>query len=59
MVRAHEGEKLDGWLEEAEASDATVLKKFAAGLDAGGPPGGVPARWPGPGPRLLLLTPWR
>jgi transposase len=32
MVRAHEGEKLDGWLEEAEASDATVLKKFAAGL---------------------------
>lgn len=32
MVRGLEGEKLDGWLEEAEASEATVMGKFAAGL---------------------------
>jgi len=32
MVRDLEGEKLDGWLEEAEASGASVMKKFAAGL---------------------------
>jgi hypothetical protein len=30
MVRGLEDEKLDGWL--AEASEAAVLKKFAAGL---------------------------
>ncbi|MDP9475560.1 MAG: ISL3 family transposase [Actinomycetota bacterium] len=32
MVRGLEGEKLDGWLAEAEASGATVMKKFATGL---------------------------
>jgi transposase len=32
MIRGLEGEKLDGWLEEAEASEAEVMKKFAAGL---------------------------
>ena len=32
MVRNLEGEKLDGWLEEAETSEAQVMKKFAAGL---------------------------
>jgi transposase len=32
MVRGLEGEKLDGWLKEAEASQATVMKKFAVGL---------------------------
>ena len=32
MVRDLEGEKLDGWLEEAEASEASVMKKFATGL---------------------------
>jgi transposase len=32
MIRGLEGEKLDGWLEEAEASEAEVMKKFAIGL---------------------------
>jgi transposase len=32
MVRGLEGEKLDGWLAEAESSEAEVMKKFAAGL---------------------------
>jgi transposase len=32
MVRNLEGEKLDGWLEEAEASEAQVMRKFAAGV---------------------------
>jgi transposase len=32
MIRGLEGEKLDGWLEEAEASEAEVMRKFAAGL---------------------------
>jgi transposase len=32
MVRGLEGEKLDGWLEEAETSKAQAMKKFAAGL---------------------------
>lgn len=32
MVRSLEGEKLDGWLEESEASEAQVMNKFAAGL---------------------------
>lgn len=32
MVRGLGGEKLDGWLEEAEASEAQVMRKFAAGL---------------------------
>jgi transposase len=32
MVRNLEGEKLDGWLEEAAGCEASVMKKFAAGL---------------------------
>ena len=32
MVRELEGEKLDGWLEEAVGCEASVMKKFAAGL---------------------------
>ena len=32
-VRGLEGERLDGWLEEAEASGAEVMGKFAAGLE--------------------------
>jgi transposase len=32
MVRSLEGEKLDGWLEEAQASEAEVMRKYAAGL---------------------------
>ncbi len=32
MVRELEGEKLDGWLEEAAVSEAPVMKKFAASL---------------------------
>lgn len=32
MVRGLEGEKLDGWLEEAESSEAEVMKRFAAAL---------------------------
>jgi transposase len=32
MVRGLEGEKLDGWLQEAAACEASVMKKFAAGL---------------------------
>jgi transposase len=32
MVRNLEGEKLDGWLEEAAGCEAQVIKKFAAGL---------------------------
>ena len=32
MVRGLEGEKLDGWLAEAEASEAEVMGRFAAGL---------------------------
>ena len=32
MVRGLGGEKLDGWLEEAEASEAEVMKKFATAL---------------------------
>jgi len=31
-VRGLEGEKLDGWLEEAEASNAPAMRRFAAGL---------------------------
>jgi transposase len=33
MVRGLEGEKLDGWLTEAESSEAEVMRKFAAGLE--------------------------
>jgi transposase len=32
MVRDLEGEKLDGWLDEAEACDAPAMQSFAAGL---------------------------
>jgi transposase len=32
MVRSLEGEKLDRWLEEAAGCEASVMKKFAAGL---------------------------
>ncbi len=32
MVRGLEGEKLDGWLEEAAGCEAQVMKKFAASL---------------------------
>ena len=32
MVRNLEGERLDRWLKEAEASGASVMKKFATGL---------------------------
>lgn len=32
MTRNLEGEKLDGWLEEAEASKAPAMRRFAAGL---------------------------
>jgi transposase len=32
MTRNLEGEKLDGWLEEAEASNAPAVRRFAAGL---------------------------
>ena len=32
MVRDLEGEKLDGWLEEAVRCEAEVMKKFAGGL---------------------------
>jgi transposase len=32
MVRGLEGEKLDEWLEKADASEAAVLRHFAKGL---------------------------
>ena len=32
MVRDLDGEKLDGWLEEAEACGASAVRRFAAGL---------------------------
>jgi hypothetical protein len=32
MVRRLEGEKLDWWLEEADASEAAVMRRFAKGL---------------------------
>jgi transposase len=32
MVRNLEGEKLDGWLEEAEACGAPAMRRFATGL---------------------------
>ena len=32
MVRSLQGEKLNGWLEEAASSEAEVMNKFAAGL---------------------------
>ena len=33
MVQGLEGEKLGGWLEEAAGCEASVMKKFAAGLE--------------------------
>jgi transposase len=32
MIRALEGEKLEEWLEEADASDAEVMNRFSAGV---------------------------
>ena len=32
MVRNLEGQRLDGWFEEAENSEASVMRRFAAGL---------------------------
>ena len=32
MVRNLEGEKLDGWLKEAETSKVPVMRRFSAGL---------------------------
>ena len=32
MVRDLEGEKLDGWIQEAEVCNAPALRNFAAGL---------------------------
>ncbi len=32
LVRALRGEKLDGWIEEAEACAASAMRRFAAGL---------------------------
>jgi transposase len=32
MARGLEGEKLDGWLKDAQASEATVMEKFAVGV---------------------------
>ena len=47
MVRNPEGERLDGWLEEAEASEAQVMEKFAAGLkkDLDAVRGGLTEEW--------------
>ena len=47
MVRSLEGEKLDGWLEEAAGCEASVMKKFAAGLkkDISAVEAGLTERW--------------
>lgn len=47
MVRGLEGEKLDEWLEEAEASEATMLGRFAKGLrkDLPAVRAGLTERW--------------
>lgn len=47
MVRNLEGEKLDGWLEETEASEAAVMVRFAAGLkkDLSAVRAGLTERW--------------
>ncbi len=47
MVRELEGEKLDGWLEEAAGCEASVMKKFAAGLkkDISAVEAGLTERW--------------
>lgn len=47
MVRGLEGEKLDGWLEEAGTSEAEVVRKYAAGLkkDLSAVRAGLTERW--------------
>ena len=47
MVRGLEGEKLDGWLVEAGASGAEVMRKYAAGLkkDLSAVRAGLTERW--------------
>jgi transposase len=47
MVRELEGEKLDGWLEEAARCEASVMKRFAAGLkkDLPSVQAGLTQRW--------------
>ena len=47
MVRELEGEKLDGWLEEAAGCEASVMKKFAASLkkDLAAVEAGLTERW--------------
>lgn len=47
MVRSLDGEKLDEWLVEAEASQAEVMRKFAAGLqkDLSAVRAGLTASW--------------
>ena len=55
MVRNLEGEKLDGWLDEAEACVAPAMGHFAAGLRKDLPavragltePSGATGRWRG------------
>jgi transposase len=52
MVRNLAGEKLDGWLEEAAGCEASVMKKFAAGLkkDLAAVRSGPTGRWRGSSP---------
>jgi len=47
MVRDREGDELDGWLEEAEASQAPAMRNFAAGLkkDLGAVRAGLTEEW--------------
>lgn len=47
MVRELEGEKLDGWLAQADASEATVMNRFAIGLkkDLAAVRAGLTERW--------------
>ena len=47
MVRNLEGEKLDGWLEEAEAFEAPAMRSFAVGLkkDLSAVRAGLTERW--------------
>ena len=47
MVRNPEGEELNGWLAEAEASEAPVMRRFAAGLkkDLAAAQTGLTERW--------------
>jgi transposase len=47
MVRNLEGEKLDGWLEEAEACTSPAMRRFAAGLkkDLTAVRAGLTERW--------------